>query len=93
MLDLDSTANCLNDTWKFGDDAIASLAEDTAAMCGDCKLQDTAIRTQRLRGDLVVELRKVTVPSHIRSENRSKSTFHGKATPSGQHKTETTSGS
>ena len=77
VLDLDSTANGLNDTGKLGDDAVAGAAEDVTAMGGDRFLHHGTVRAHSSCGSFFVKLRKMAVLLHIGGENRSKPTFHG----------------
>ena len=77
VLDLDSAANGLNDAGELGDDAVPCAAEDVTAMGGDRLLHHSTVHAQGSCGGFFVKLRKVAVPLHIGSENRSKPTLHG----------------
>ena len=77
VLYLDTAANGLDDAGELSDDAVPCAAEDVTAMLGDRLFHHSTVRAHGSCGGFFVKLRKVAVPLHIGSENRSKPTLHG----------------
>ena len=92
VLDLDGEANSLNNAGELSDEAVPCAAEDVTAMSDDQLFHHSSVHAQNSCGGFFVKLRKVAVPRHIGSENRSKPTFHGQNRSKQRRKKRTTYG-